>query len=158
MGDASTRSRHQVLAPLAKANNIVDGLPEVLAFVRNRVVHPITKPKQKGSVALIDQVLHRRGCDDAPGSVSSFVRPFGVCWFSVSSGCDLVGSTPTTASSAIKDRLRPMRCLNGDQTASIVIRGHAFIQNIRRGHYELGTETASHLRIAEAFDELAEVI
>ena len=67
MGDASTRSRHHVLAPLAKANNIVDGLPEVLAFVRNRVVHPITKPKQKGSVALIDQVLHRRGCDDAPG-------------------------------------------------------------------------------------------
>ena len=43
-----------------------------------------------------------------------------------------------------------------DQTASIVIRGHAFIQNLRRGHYELGVQ-ARHplLRLAAAFDELA---
>ena len=27
------------------------------------------------------------------------------------------------------------------RTASVVIKGHAFIQNVRRGHYELGTET-----------------
>jgi len=58
----------------------------------------------------------------------------------------------------LKARLRPMRCLKRDRTASVVIRGHAFIQNIRRGHYELGTNTTNHLRIAAAFDELADVI
>jgi hypothetical protein len=38
------------------------------------------------------------------------------------------------------------------------IKGHASIQNIRRGHYELGTDTNQHLRIIAAFDELADVI
>ena len=40
----------------------------------------------------------------------------------------------------LKARLRPMRGLKTDRTASVVIRGHALIQNIRRGHYELGVE------------------
>jgi transposase-like protein len=55
----------------------------------------------------------------------------------------------------LKARLRPMRGLRTDRTASIVIRGHAFMQNLRRGHYELGVE-ARHdcLRVAAAFDEL----
>jgi transposase-like protein len=59
----------------------------------------------------------------------------------------------------LKSRLRPMRGLRTDRTASVVIRGHAFIQNLRRGHYELGVE-ARHvrLRVAAAFDELAEAI
>ena len=47
-----------------------------------------------------------------------------------------------------------MRGLKTDRTASIVIRGHAFIQNLRRGHYELGVETAPVFRLATAFDEL----
>jgi IS6 family transposase len=52
-----------------------------------------------------------------------------------------------------------MRGLKTDRTASVVIRGHAFIQNLRRGHYELGAETPhSHLRIVEAFEELTETI
>jgi len=38
----------------------------------------------------------------------------------------------------LKARLRPMRGLKTDRSASVVIRGHAFIQNLRRGHYELG--------------------
>ena len=38
----------------------------------------------------------------------------------------------------LKARLRPMRGLQTDRTASTVIRGHAFIQNLRRCHYELG--------------------
>ena len=42
--------------------------------------------------------------------------------------------------SRLKARLRPMRGLKTNQTASIVIRRHAFIQNLRRGHYELGHE------------------
>ena len=52
-----------------------------------------------------------------------------------------------------------MRGLRTDRTASVVINGHASIQNLRRGHYELGVK-AWHdgLRVAAAFDELAEVI
>ncbi|MCP4085164.1 MAG: DDE-type integrase/transposase/recombinase [Actinomycetia bacterium] len=59
----------------------------------------------------------------------------------------------------LKARLKPMRGLSTDRTASIVIRGHAFVQILRRGHYELGAEAdRKHLRLAAAFDELADVI
>ena len=59
----------------------------------------------------------------------------------------------------LKARLRPMRGLRTDRTASVVIRGHALIQNLRRGHYELGVEVLDRrLRVAAAFDELAEAI
>ena len=54
----------------------------------------------------------------------------------------------------LKARLRPMRGLKIDRTASVVIRGHALIQNLRRGHYELGVEASPRLRLATAFDEL----
>jgi IS6 family transposase len=54
----------------------------------------------------------------------------------------------------LKARLRPMRGLKTDRTASVVIRGHAFIQNLRRGHYELGVEVVPVFRLATAFDEL----
>ena len=56
-------------------------------------------------------------------------------------------------------RLWPMRGLRTDRTASTVISGHAFIQNLRRGHYVLGVEARrERLRVAAAFDELAEAI
>ena len=59
----------------------------------------------------------------------------------------------------LKARLRPMRGLRTDRTATVVIRGHAFIQNLRRGNYELGVEARhGRLRVAAAFDELAEAI
>ena len=58
----------------------------------------------------------------------------------------------------LKSRLRPMRGLKTDRAASVVIRGHAFIQNLRRGHYELGTDTHQHFKIADAFDELVDLI
>lgn len=58
----------------------------------------------------------------------------------------------------LKARLRPMRGLKRDRTASVIIKGHALIQNIRRGYYELGTEAEPLHRLIEAFDELAEVI
>ena len=59
----------------------------------------------------------------------------------------------------LKARLRPMRGLGTDRTASVVIRGHAFIQNLRRGHYELGAEARhDRLRVAAAFDELTATI
>ena len=59
----------------------------------------------------------------------------------------------------LKARLRPMRGLRTDRTASTVIRGHAFMQNLRRGHYELGVEALhERLRVAAAFDELTPAI
>jgi IS6 family transposase len=59
----------------------------------------------------------------------------------------------------LKGRLRPMRGFKADRTASIVISGHAFGQNVRRGHYELGTETRhDQLRVAAAFNELTAAI
>jgi len=40
-----------------------------------------------------------------------------------------------------------------------VIRSHAFVQNLRRGHYELGVEARhEHLRLAAEFDELTPAI
>ena len=59
----------------------------------------------------------------------------------------------------LKARMRPMRGLKTDRTASVVIRGHTLIQNIRRGHYELGVEARHHRRrVASAFNELATAI
>ena len=59
----------------------------------------------------------------------------------------------------LKSRLRPMRGLKTDRTASVVIRGHALIQNLRRGHYEIGADVRhQHLRLVAAFDELTEII
>lgn len=53
----------------------------------------------------------------------------------------------------LKAGLRPMRGLKTDGSARVIIRGNAFIQNLRRGHYELGVDARSrHLRIAAAFD------
>jgi IS6 family transposase len=58
----------------------------------------------------------------------------------------------------LKARLRPMRGLRTDWTASSVIHGHAFVQNLHRKHYELGVEARhERLRLAAAFDELIAV-
>jgi transposase, IS6 family len=59
----------------------------------------------------------------------------------------------------LQARLRPMRGLQCDRSAAVVIRGHAFVQNLRRGHYELGVDARlERLRVAAAFDELAAAI
>jgi transposase-like protein len=54
----------------------------------------------------------------------------------------------------LKARLRPMRGLKQDRSARVIIAGHAFIQNVRRGHYELAVEEPTNRRLAVAFDEL----
>jgi transposase, IS6 family len=51
----------------------------------------------------------------------------------------------------LKSRLRPMRGLKQLRCAQVISAGHAFVQNIRRGHFELGTVK---LRVRAAFDEL----
>jgi transposase-like protein len=58
----------------------------------------------------------------------------------------------------VKMRLRSMRGLKHDRTAGVMIAGHAFIQNLRRGHYELAVEEPANRRLTVAFDELALVV
>ena len=58
----------------------------------------------------------------------------------------------------LKARLRPMRGLKRDRTARVIVAGHAFIQNLRRGFYDLGTDVAPASRLVDAFAELAQVI
>jgi hypothetical protein len=57
--------------------------------------------------------------------------------------------------SQLKHRLRPMRGLRTDKTVQVIIAGHAFIQNLRRCHYELATDAPPITRVAAAFAELA---
>jgi len=60
--------------------------------------------------------------------------------------------------SQLKHRLKPMRGLQTDRTAQVIIAGHAFMQNLRRGHYELATDAAVAERVAAAFIELSMAI
>ena len=55
----------------------------------------------------------------------------------------------------LKARLRPMRGLKQDRSARVIIVGHGFVQNLRRGHYDLASEEPVNQRVAVAFDELA---
>lgn len=54
----------------------------------------------------------------------------------------------------LKARLRPIRGLKTDRTASVVMRGHALIQNLRRGHYKLGVDDEPAFQLATSFREL----
>jgi len=58
----------------------------------------------------------------------------------------------------LKARLRPMRGLKRDRTARVIVGGHAFVQNLRRGFYDLGTDARPTARLDAAFAELALVI
>jgi transposase-like protein len=60
--------------------------------------------------------------------------------------------------SRLKHRLRAMRGLGSDRTAQVIITGHAFVQNLRRGHYELGLDAPPGLRVAVAFSQLVTAI
>jgi transposase-like protein len=55
----------------------------------------------------------------------------------------------------LKAWLRPMRGLKQDRSARLIIAGHGFVQNLRRGHYELAVAEPVTRRVAVAFDELA---
>jgi len=58
----------------------------------------------------------------------------------------------------LKARLRPMRGLKRHGSARIITAGHAFVQNLRRGHYEIATDIPARHRLHEAFDQLAMTI
>ena len=51
-----------------------------------------------------------------------------------------------------------MRGLKRDHTARVIMRGHALMQNIRRGHYELGVDARPRRRVEHAFTGLARTI
>jgi hypothetical protein len=51
-----------------------------------------------------------------------------------------------------------MRGLCTDRTATVIIAGRAFVQNLRRGNYELALDAPPALRVATAFTELAQAI
>jgi transposase-like protein len=58
----------------------------------------------------------------------------------------------------LKARLRPMRGLKQDRSAKVIIAGQAFVQNLRRGHYELAVQEPATRRVTVAFDELVMAI
>ncbi len=58
----------------------------------------------------------------------------------------------------LKSRLRPMRGLKRLRSTQVISAGHAFVQNLRRGHYELRVDTDPRHRLAEAFTELTRAI
>jgi IS6 family transposase len=47
-----------------------------------------------------------------------------------------------------------MRGLRRYRSARIMAAGHAFVQNLRRGHYELAIDIPARHRIRAVFDEL----
>jgi hypothetical protein len=51
-----------------------------------------------------------------------------------------------------------MRGLKRHRSARTLAAGHAFVQNLRRGHYELATDVPARHRIRAAFDQLVMVI
>ena len=63
---------------------------------------------------------------------------------------------PRTA--RLKARLRPMRGLKRVQSTARIAAGIAFVQNLRRGHYELATEVPPPLLLVTAYTELAPVM
>jgi IS6 family transposase len=58
----------------------------------------------------------------------------------------------------LKHRLRPTRGIKTMTGLRILAAGHAFVQNLRRGHYEIATDEPAGRRLAVAFAQLAKVI
>jgi transposase-like protein len=58
----------------------------------------------------------------------------------------------------LKARLRPMRGLKTITSLRVTAAGHAFVQNVRRGHYEIGNGEPPRKRVRVAFGELAHCI
>jgi IS6 family transposase len=52
-------------------------------------------------------------------------------------------------------RIRPVRGLTRHRSARVLAAGHAFVQNLRRGHYDIATDVPEHHRLRIAFEDLA---
>src|SRR4029434_7749920 len=58
----------------------------------------------------------------------------------------------------LKRRLRPMRGIKTMTGLRVLAAGHAFVQNLRRGHYEIAADQPRNLRLAIAFGQLATAV
>jgi transposase-like protein len=58
----------------------------------------------------------------------------------------------------LKRRLRPMRGIKTLTGLRILAAGHAFVQNLRSGHYEIAPDQPRNLRLAVTFRQLATAI
>jgi transposase-like protein len=58
----------------------------------------------------------------------------------------------------LKARLQPMQGLKQKRSARVIVAGHALVQNLRRGHYELAVKELPGRRAAVAFEKLAVTI
>jgi transposase-like protein len=58
----------------------------------------------------------------------------------------------------LKRRLRPMRGIKTMTGLRVLAAGHAFVQNLRRGHYEIAANQRRNRRLPVAFCELATAI
>ena len=71
----------------------------------------------------------------------------------------LWSSTPTTPWKLItvSSKHGIARCVDssGFRSARTIVGGHAFVQKLRRGHYELATDSAPNDRLQAVFADLA---
>jgi transposase, IS6 family len=58
----------------------------------------------------------------------------------------------------LKRWLRPMRGIKTMTGLRVLAAGHAFVQNLRRGHYEIAADQPRNLRLAIAFGQLATAV
>jgi transposase-like protein len=58
----------------------------------------------------------------------------------------------------LKARPRPRRGLKSHRTIWSLAAGHAFVQNARRGHYDLATDVHDHHKLRKVFDDPAPTI
>jgi transposase-like protein len=58
----------------------------------------------------------------------------------------------------LKRWLRPMRGIKTMAGLRTLAAGHAFAQNLRRGHYEIAVDQPARTRLAAAFTQLARAI
>jgi transposase, IS6 family len=58
----------------------------------------------------------------------------------------------------LKRRLRPMRGIKTTTGLRVLAAGHPFVQNLRRGHYEIAVDQPARTRVAAAFSQLARAI
>lgn len=58
----------------------------------------------------------------------------------------------------LKARLRPMRGLKTIRSLRTIAAGHAFVQNLRRGHYEITLDVPVQHRLRVACTELAQCL
>jgi transposase-like protein len=58
----------------------------------------------------------------------------------------------------LKRWLRPMRGIKTMTGLRVLAAGHAFAQNLRRGHYEIAADRPRNLRLAIAFGQLATAV